>query len=357
MPVSDKFRIVCQADEAAITIYDVIDPFWGISAKDIANELKAAGDKVKTIRLRLNSPGGSVFEGTAIYNVLKQHPARVLVNIDGMAASMASVVAMAGDEIEMGEGAYLMVHDPIGSVWKGDSTELREMADLLDKMKDQLVGIYSRRTGRTEEDIRQLMAEETWMTATEAVAEKFADRTVPGLAVAASFDPARFSRIPQALLKGAPPMADAATTPVQPGPATFDELTAAFPKASAEFLVSQQACKATMSQAQAAYQAMLEKRAEEMEAKAAAAEKSRFDAEAKLKAGASGQTIVPEVGGTKVGGDNSGDPIAAWESALEALEAKGIKHAKAISKLVKENPEMHAAYLEAYNLKHAAARR
>jgi len=353
---SDKFRIVCKQDEECeIALYDVIDSWYGISATAIRDALKSAG-KVKTIRLRINSLGGSVFDGTAIYNLLKSHSAKKIVTIDGTAASMASVVAMAGDEIEMGEGAWMMIHDPLAYVG-GDASEMRDMADFLERMKTQLVGIYARRTGRSEEDVAKMMSEETWLTAAEAVKEKFADRTVPGLAVAASIDPARFSRIPQALLnKGDFRMSDATTKTTQQGPATFDDLKQAFPKASSDFICEQMGAKATMPQAQAAYQSMLETRNAELAAKAAAAEAKATEAEAKGKTGAAGVAVVPE-GGKKEGGDNSGDPIAAWDSALSALEAKGFKHGKAISKLAKEQPEMHSAYIAAYNEIHKDARR
>jgi ATP-dependent Clp endopeptidase proteolytic subunit ClpP len=351
------FSIAARADEAEVVLYDVIDPYYGISAAAVHEQLKAVGD-VKRIRVRINSPGGSVFDGTAIYNILRAHPARKIVSVDGLAASMASIVAMAGDEIEMGEGAYMMVHDPLG-VAVGDSAEMRDVAELLDRMKTQLVGIYARRTGRSEAEIAQLMQDETWMSAREAVAGRFADRVVPGLAVAARFfdkNPGRFRNVPASLLnQGAIPMSEEKLS--TPGPATYQELKATFPKGGSEFITSQLDASATMDQARAAYQAMLEKRAEAAETKAAAAEaavqKARADAEAKAKAVGQG---VPPIGGNAGNSDDADgrgqDPIVVFNALVDAHVAKGLARGKAISRVVREHPEAHAAYLAAHNRAH-----
>lgn len=184
-----------------ILIYDEIGVF-GVTAKQFTNDLKAAG-KAKTVTLRLNSPGGSVFDGIAIYNALKRHPARKVVHIDGLAASIASVIAMAGDEVAMPENAMLMIHDPSGVV-AGTSADMRSTAEALDRIKGGLVAAYRDKTGKPDDEIERLMAEETWLTAAEAVALGFADRIEKPVRVAASFDLTRFRHPPA----GGAPVAD-----------------------------------------------------------------------------------------------------------------------------------------------------
>lgn len=156
---------------ATLHIYDEIGGF-GVSAIELVNELKNL-EGVDEITLRLNSPGGSIIEGTAIYNALKNHGAKIIVMIDGLAASMASVIAMAGDEIQIAENAYLMIHNP-WTMAVGDAEELRKSADLLDKMRENLVNAYSR-SGMDREKIIELMDAETWMTASEALENGFVD--------------------------------------------------------------------------------------------------------------------------------------------------------------------------------------
>jgi ATP-dependent Clp protease, protease subunit len=157
-----------KSDTLELSLYGTIDPLWGdVSAVTVRDAIKAAGN-AKTIHVRVNSPGGSVFDSVAIHSLLRSHPARKLVTVDGLAASAASIVMMAGDDIEIATGGFVFVHDPLGYV-QGDAAEMRDMAGLLERMKGQLVGIYARRTGRTEADIVRMMAEETWMSAEEAV--------------------------------------------------------------------------------------------------------------------------------------------------------------------------------------------
>lgn len=178
---------------AEILIYDEIGAF-GITAKQFADDLKAVG-KPNTITLRINSPGGSVFDGIAIHNSLKRLSARKTVWIDGIAASIASVIAMAGDEIVMPENAMMMIHDPAGVV-AGTAPEMRAMADALDRIKGGLVTAYRDRTGKADDEVEQLMAAETWMTATEAVSAGFADRVDKPIRATAHFDLSRFRNAP-----------------------------------------------------------------------------------------------------------------------------------------------------------------
>src|ERR687892_2325425 len=161
---------------AEVSIYDEIGAY-GVSAKSFLAELGALeGDGPLT--LRLNSPGGSVFDAVAIHNALKRHAGPVSVWIDGIAASAASYVAMAGDEVVMPENAFLMIHDPSGFVL-GTAEDMRAMAEALDKIKGSLVAGYAAKSGRDEDEIAALMAKETWLDATEAVGPRFARPPLP----------------------------------------------------------------------------------------------------------------------------------------------------------------------------------
>ena len=170
-----NYRMVKKKDRGEIILYGVIgDSFWteGISAAKFRDDLKALGD-VKIIDLRINSDGGDVFDGKAMYNLLADHPAKIIVHVDGLAASIASLIAMAGDEIRMGEGAYMMIHNPWGGAI-GGSDDMRRMADLLDSVKDTVVNTYVARTKNSKNKVSQWMDEETWMTAEEALKNGFA---------------------------------------------------------------------------------------------------------------------------------------------------------------------------------------
>jgi ATP-dependent Clp endopeptidase proteolytic subunit ClpP len=169
-------------NEADVYIYDEIG-FWGVRAADFAQELSELD--VDSINLRLNSPGGSVFEGLGIYNTLKNHKASVTVHIDGLAASIASVIAMAGDEIRIAENAMLMIHRPY-ALALGNSTELRQEADLLDKIQEQIVNTYTARTGMSAEEVNVLVDAETWMSGEEAKEFGFADKVTESKKAAAS---------------------------------------------------------------------------------------------------------------------------------------------------------------------------
>jgi len=160
---------------ARIMVYGYIGQTWdgrGVEAKKFIDELNALD--VDAIDLHINSGGGQVFEGTAIYNALKAHRAKITVRIDGIAASIASIIAMAGDTVEMPENAMMMIHDPMGVV-AGTSEDMEKMADVLDKLKTGLIATYHEKTGVDAEDLSTMMTDETWMTAGEAVKLGFAD--------------------------------------------------------------------------------------------------------------------------------------------------------------------------------------
>lgn len=139
---------------ADIRIYDEIG-MWGITAKQFSDELSAVG-QVNQIDLHIHSPGGDVFDGIAIYNLLNKHPAQITVYIDGLAASMASVIAMAGDKVVMPENAMMMIHKPWG-ISGGNANEMRDYADLLDKVEGVLIPAYASKTGKSTDELSSML--------------------------------------------------------------------------------------------------------------------------------------------------------------------------------------------------------
>lgn len=178
--------------EATIYIYDAIG-FFGIEAQKLVQEIDQL--EATDITLRINSPGGDVFDGAAIYNAFDRHPAKVHVKIDGVAASMASLIALAGDDIEMSENAFYMIHKP-WSIVIGSADDMRSEAGLLDKIESTAVGVYAKRSGMTDEEIRGLLAAETWYTAEEAMDAGFIDK-VAGSSRESRFDLSMFDNAPE----------------------------------------------------------------------------------------------------------------------------------------------------------------
>lgn len=178
---------------AEINIDNEIGAF-GVRASDFRDELKAFGD-VTQIQLHINSPGGEVFDSLAIHNMLARHKAEIIVTIDGIAASGASLVAMAGDQIIMPENAMMMIHDP-GGIVVGTSKEMRELADALDKVKSGMISAYAAKSMQERNTISEIMAAETWLTAQEAVDLGFADKVEAPIEMTASFDLSKFKHAP-----------------------------------------------------------------------------------------------------------------------------------------------------------------
>ena len=164
-------KIENKVDESTVYIYDEIGK-WGVDAKAFAKDFNAIDSK--TIHLRVNSPGGSVFDGTTIYNVIKQHKSKVIAHIDGLAASIASVIVLAADEVHMADNGYFMIHEP-WSIMAGGADEFRKEANLLEKIGGTIAKAYIGKTDKKEEEILNLMKEETWMTAEEALEHGFVD--------------------------------------------------------------------------------------------------------------------------------------------------------------------------------------
>ena len=159
-----------------ITMFEAIgEDFWtggGVTAKRVAAQLRAIGDR--PVECQINSPGGDVFEGIAIYNVLREHPQPITIKVMGMAASAASIIAMAGDTIEIGAASFLMIHNT-WVVSAGNRHDMREVADWLEPFDIALVDVYAARTGQDAKTIAKWMDDETFMSGSMAIERGFAD--------------------------------------------------------------------------------------------------------------------------------------------------------------------------------------
>ena len=200
------FDIINKADKAEVWIYEEIgEDFWtgsGITAKGFQKELSAI--KASQIDLHINSPGGLVFDGITIHNLLKQHPANVTTYIDGLAASIASVIALSGDRVVMAENALFMIHKASGMVF-GNSDDMRDFAEKLDKVNGSIATTYMTKTGKDENEINEMMKAETWLTAKDALEYGFIDE-ISGEAdmtacvkFVAVMQKAKFQNIPDAI--------------------------------------------------------------------------------------------------------------------------------------------------------------
>jgi ATP-dependent Clp protease, protease subunit len=177
--IPQKFNVVHNEESKTteITIYGIIGTSWwsdSFSATDLDNALNEAG--ANDIVIRLNSPGGDAFMGIAIYNRLRRHPGSVTIYIDGWACSAASVIAMAADELIMGLGSMLMIHEASSLVW-GTKTEMRKEADVLDELEEGIIDIYMTKATISREEIREKVDAETWFSAKKAVEIGLANKT------------------------------------------------------------------------------------------------------------------------------------------------------------------------------------
>jgi ATP-dependent Clp protease protease subunit len=205
------FSITASAAGTVISIHDEIGA-GGISAAAFNAEFEKF--KGRVVNVEINSPGGSVFDGFAIYNMLKASGKTINVKVVGVAASIASVIAMAGTKISMPANSMIMVHSPTGAV-KGSAEAMEAMADALRKIKSSMVGLYMKRTGRSEGDITDMLARDTWMSAAEAKQAGFADEVIDEINATASFD-----------LNQLPENARAVFQARVPEPAIADQITA-----------------------------------------------------------------------------------------------------------------------------------
>lgn len=209
MPSRTVFLAKTVEEDYIVDVFDFIgSDFWaeGVTPRGFAAMLAKAGN-AKRIVVRVNSPGGDVADGTTIYNLLRSEERTVRIEVQGLAASMASVIAMAGDEVVMAEGSLFMIHNP-WSFAIGDAKEMEKTAELLDKIKSNMLDIYMRRANVSREKVAEMMDDETWMTPVEAVKYGFADSVIGADAEAVAALPSdrafatlrRYAKTPSQLL-------------------------------------------------------------------------------------------------------------------------------------------------------------
>ncbi|CAG4906161.1 head maturation protease, ClpP-related [Paraburkholderia saeva] len=215
------FRVQASDDASEVTVYlyDVIvteDWYGGVSATAFVQAL--ASITADTIHLRINSPGGDVFAARAMETAIRGHSAKVVAHVDGVAASAASFVMLAADEVEISDGAFVMIHKA-WSFAMGNADDLKETAKLLDAVDASLVRTYAKETGQDEADIAAWMAAETWFTSDEAVTNGFADRLANGddAAQASAWNLSAFSNAPKP--KAQPGSQEANDPASEPAPA------------------------------------------------------------------------------------------------------------------------------------------
>ena len=210
------YNLKAAADKTPVlSIFDDIGAY-GVSAKSFLNDLRTV--TTDEVDVEINSPGGDVFAGLAIYNGLRASGKKINVKVLGLAASAASLVAMAGDTIEMPENAFMMIHNPWGFAM-GGADEMRNTADVLDKIGTGLVSTYAKRTGKTDQEITALLDAETWMTAQEAVDAGFATSVTAALAVKASYSEDRLPENVRLAFKAQAPTTGASAPAEAPGEA------------------------------------------------------------------------------------------------------------------------------------------
>jgi len=209
-----RAEIKCQDGKAEVHIYDVIGNYWGegISADQFRQDIESLGD-VESLTVRINSPGGAVFDGLTMYNALRRLEIPVTAAVDGVAASAAAIVAMGADTVTMSETARMMIHEAMG-MSDGRAEDHRAMAERLDSINDSQVGIFMDKAGATAVGIRDMLAAETWFTGPEALSAGFADEVTEALQIAACIPEGQYQNAPPELVL----MGSSKTTP-EPSPA------------------------------------------------------------------------------------------------------------------------------------------
>ena len=208
--VRGQSRLVAAGDEATLYIYEAIvaddatAEWWGgVSAQSLAPQIRAI--TARTLHLRINSPGGDVFAAQAIAQAIRDTKARVVAHVDGYAASAATEIAIAADEIEIAEGGFFMIHNA-WTIMMGNSAELRAEADLLDSLDAEIVRDYQSKTGKTEQQLQDWMKAETWFNADQAKENGFVDSVIETTANPSNrWNLAAYSNVPKDLIEPARP--------------------------------------------------------------------------------------------------------------------------------------------------------
>lgn len=223
-----QFQAAATNKPATLSLLEDIG-FWGMQSKDFREQLdKVEGDE---LIVEIDSPGGDVFAGNAMYHMLRASGKKVTTRVLGVAASAASVVAMAGDVREMPENSFMMVHNPWG-VAIGNAEEMRETADVLDKIGGSLVKVYAKHTGKSEDEIKPMLAKDTWLTADECLEMGFATKITDKVEAQAKYDmdradlPANVRAVYQAKKTVTPPAPAAAPAASAPAPAANTDFAA-----------------------------------------------------------------------------------------------------------------------------------
>jgi len=358
------FEITNKSDAMEVRIFDVIDRQWydgdtAVSLQSFDEQFRAAlATNPKEIRVRINSPGGSVAEGIGIYNTIAAHRDKVVTVIEGYAMSIASVIALAGKRVEMASNGVFMIHNP-QTIAIGDAAAISKAAENLNTIKQTLVDTYTDKTGMSPEDVSAAMDDETWYTAAQAKAAGFIDDIIGKIKDVQNID-----REAWACAVGLKPPAKLPDEPKETkSMATVAEIKAACPGASSDFILAQAEKDATIEDAIKSHRAELQKdldtankAAADAKAEAEVARAAQAAAEAKNAATppvTGKHTTLPE--GAPSRGES--DPIAAFENRRNELIKSGMTRAQATTKTVAEDPERRAAYIEAYNEQHAEARR
>lgn len=205
-------RSEVNGDEATMYLYDAIGDWYGVSAKDFISELN--GTTAGTVHLRINSPGGDVFDARTMATAIQQSGKKVVAHIDGLCASAATYIATSCSEVEMAEGSFFMIHQA-WTLAMGNSEEMSATADLLSKIDASIINSYAKKTKEkcSAEEIQQMMADETWMSAEEALDKGFVDRIFEGETASnlwniSAYDKAPDSYVRNFLAKTKDPVAD-----------------------------------------------------------------------------------------------------------------------------------------------------
>jgi ATP-dependent protease ClpP protease subunit len=212
------FNLVRNEAEATLYIYDVIDADWGISAKMVIEAI-AQANGVPLLNIRINSPGGSVFEARAIIEAIKRFSGKTVGHIDSLAASAATGIACACNEVLIAEGAFYMIHNANGMAY-GDKNVMRETADLLEKVESSIVADYVAKTCKDPQQIIDWMNAETWFSAQEAIDNGFVDGRAPTAKVRNMWNLAAYAKAPTALT-APPPEKPPVVEKEEPAPAGF----------------------------------------------------------------------------------------------------------------------------------------
>lgn len=185
--MNNWYKAAIKGTSVEVDIYDEIGG-WGVTAESFRSEVKDLLDQnknAKTLFINIDSPGGVVFEGISIHNFIKSLDVKTVVKIDALAASIATVIALGADEVQMSSNGFFMIHNP-HTIIMGEAEDLRKQADTMDKIKGVLSDIYTNKTGLSSKEVQKMMDSETWLTASEALEKGFIDVINEGVAIAAN---------------------------------------------------------------------------------------------------------------------------------------------------------------------------